>query len=150
MGAIDRNKYNLIPIGITKSGQWIVAEDNAAKWALRKGNLATVEPNGTKVEFDASRELFATDAAGVRTSLGVIDVVFPVLHGFECRFWVAQPIGLVNYNVRCCRHAGCQECIFGKLFVHAAFAGQDTGTHIGNANCLKLTLQGSVFTVGSV
>lgn len=81
MGAIDRSKYILIPVGITKSGQWIAAEDDAAKWALRKGNLATVEPNGTKVEFDASRELFATDAAGVRTSLGVIDVVFPVLHG---------------------------------------------------------------------
>ena len=81
MGAIDRSKYILIPVGITKSGQWIAAEDDAAKWALRKGNLATVEPNGTKVEFDASRELFARDAAGVRTSLGVIDVVFPVLHG---------------------------------------------------------------------
>lgn len=83
MGAIDRNKYNLIPVGITKSGQWIVGEDDAAKWALRKGDLATVEPNGTRVEFatDGSRELFATDANGVKNSLGVIDVVFPVLHG---------------------------------------------------------------------
>jgi len=83
MGAIDRKKYNLIPVGITKSGQWIVAEDDAAKWALRKGNLATVEPNGTIVEFatDTSRELFATNSLGERTSLGVIDVVFPVLHG---------------------------------------------------------------------
>lgn len=81
MGAIDRNKYNLIPVGITKHGDWIVGEDDAAKWALRKGNLATVEPNGTKVEFGSSRELFAADANGVKTSLGVIDVVFPVLHG---------------------------------------------------------------------
>jgi D-alanine-D-alanine ligase len=83
MGAIDRNSYNLIPVGITKAGDWIVGDDDAAKWALRKGNLATVEPNGTSVEFatDGSRELFATDAAGVRTSLGIADVVFPVLHG---------------------------------------------------------------------
>ena len=81
MGAIDRSKYNLIPVGITKHGDWIVGEDDAAKWALRKGNLATVEPNGTKVEFGSSRELFATDANDVKTSLGVIDVVFPVLHG---------------------------------------------------------------------
>ncbi|MEO0060615.1 MAG: hypothetical protein RL343_233 [Actinomycetota bacterium] len=83
MGAIDRNKYNLIPVGITKGGQWIVAEDDAARWALRKGNLATVEPNGSEVQFatNTSRELFATNAAGERTSLGVIDVVFPVLHG---------------------------------------------------------------------
>jgi D-alanine-D-alanine ligase len=83
MGAINREKYNLIPVGITKTGEWIVAEGDASKWALRKGNLATVEPNDTKVEFasDGSRELFATNKAGVRSSLGVIDVVFPVLHG---------------------------------------------------------------------
>jgi D-alanine-D-alanine ligase len=83
MGAIDRDKYNLIPVGITKSGDWVVGEDDAAKWALRKGDLASVKPNGTKVEFstDGSRELFATDANGVKTSLGIIDVVFPVLHG---------------------------------------------------------------------
>lgn len=83
MGAIDREKYNLIPVGITKAGAWIVGEDDAAKWALRKGNLAVVEPNGTKVEFatDGSRELFAFDKNGARSSLGIIDVVFPVLHG---------------------------------------------------------------------
>ena len=81
MGAIDRSKYNLIPVGITKQGDWVIAEDDATKWALRKGNLATVEPNGTKVEFDDHRELFATNSDGIKTSLGVIDVVFPVLHG---------------------------------------------------------------------
>lgn len=83
MGAIDRDKYNLIPVGITKAGDWIVGEDDAAKWALRKGNLVSVEPNGSKIEFaqDGSRELFATDSNGTRSSLGVIDVVFPVLHG---------------------------------------------------------------------
>lgn len=81
MGAIDRNKYNLIPVGITKSGDWILAEDDGAKWALRKGDLASVKPNGTRVEFDGSRELFVTDVNGAKTSLGTIDVVFPVLHG---------------------------------------------------------------------
>jgi D-alanine-D-alanine ligase len=81
MGAIDRSKYNLIPVGITKAGDWIVGEDNAEKWALRKGVLASVAPNGTSVQFGDDRELFAIDSNGVRTSLGVIDVVFPVLHG---------------------------------------------------------------------
>jgi D-alanine-D-alanine ligase len=83
MGAIDRTKYNLIPVAITKAGEWIVGEDDAAKWALRKGNLASVQPNGTAVEFakDGSRELFSADSSGKRTSLGIIDVVFPVLHG---------------------------------------------------------------------
>lgn len=83
LGAIDRSKYEVIPVGITRAGQWVLAEDNADKWALRKGELATVEPNGTHVEFamDGSRELFSTDSKGKRSSLGKIDVVFPVLHG---------------------------------------------------------------------
>jgi D-alanine-D-alanine ligase len=81
MGAISRDKYNLIPVGITKSGDWTIGEDDAAKWALRKGQLASVEPNGTKVEFGDSQELFLTDVKGAKTSLGIVDVVFPVLHG---------------------------------------------------------------------
>ncbi len=82
LGAIDRDKYEVVPIGITKAGKWTLAADDAAKWALRKGNLATVEDEGNEVAFDTkgSRELFLTDASG-RRSLGVVDVVFPVLHG---------------------------------------------------------------------
>lgn len=83
MGAIDREKYNLIPVAITKAGDWIIGEDDAEKWALRKGKLASVEPNGSKVHFatDGTRELFAINSQGASYSLGVIDVVFPVLHG---------------------------------------------------------------------
>ena len=82
LGAIDRSKYDIVPIGITKAGKWTLAADDAAKWALRKGDLATVEDEGNEVAFstDGRHELFLTDASG-RRSLGVIDVVFPVLHG---------------------------------------------------------------------
>ena len=82
LGAIDRSKYEVIPIGITKAGNWTLAADDAAKWALRKGNLAVVEDEGNSVAFatDGSRELILTDATGSR-SLGVVDVAFPVLHG---------------------------------------------------------------------
>ena len=82
LGAIDRSKYDIVPIGITKAGKWTLAADDAAKWVLRKGDLATVEDEGNEVAFstDGRHELFLTDASG-RRSLGVIDVVFPVLHG---------------------------------------------------------------------
>jgi D-alanine-D-alanine ligase len=82
LGAIDRDKYEVIPVGITKAGDWTLAADDAAKWALRKGDLAVVEDEGNRVAFatDGSRELILTDPAGSR-SLGVVDVVFPVLHG---------------------------------------------------------------------
>lgn len=82
MGAIDREKYELIPVGITRDGQFVPAVDDAELWALRKGNLASVEFAGEKIEFamDGSREIFQV-SAGKRESLGLIDVVFPVLHG---------------------------------------------------------------------
>ncbi len=83
LGAIDRSKYNVIPVGITKQGVFVPAADDAAKWALRKGNLATVTDEGSRIEFamDGSREITRLDITGARSSLGQIDVVFPVLHG---------------------------------------------------------------------
>ncbi len=76
LGAIDRSKYNIIPIGITKTGIWTLAEDDAAKWALKKGDLAFVEDNSKHVRFGSNQELFLGEQ-----SLGKVDVVFPVLHG---------------------------------------------------------------------
>ena len=83
LGAIDRNKYEVIPVGITKQGVFVPAADDAAKWALRKGQLATVEDEGARIEFamDGSRQVTRIDMDGTRSSLGSVDVVFPVLHG---------------------------------------------------------------------
>jgi len=83
LGAIDRTKYNVIPVGITQQGVFVPAADDAAKWALRKGELATVPDEGSRIEFalDGSREITRLDITGARSSLGQVDVVFPVLHG---------------------------------------------------------------------
>ncbi|MFM2321252.1 MAG: hypothetical protein RL612_399 [Actinomycetota bacterium] len=80
LGAIDRDKYDVIPIGITKTGDWTLAADDVQKWALRKGDLAFVEDEGNRVHFGENRELIYTDASTTK-SLGTVDVVFPVLHG---------------------------------------------------------------------
>ena len=83
LGAIDRSKYEIIPVGITKQGVFVPAIDDAAHWALRKGELATVEFEGSIIEFalDGSRSLTLVAADGSRTSLGQVDLVFPLLHG---------------------------------------------------------------------
>jgi D-alanine-D-alanine ligase len=84
MGAIDREKYELIPVGITQEGQFILAVDDREFWKLPAGNeaLPVVHDNGESVEFtfDGSHELILVKG-GQRSSLGRIDVVFPVLHG---------------------------------------------------------------------
>ncbi len=83
LGAIDRSKYHVIPVGITRQGVFVPAEDNAERWALRKGELAVVQDEGARVEFamDGSRQIYRIGIDGSRSSLGAVDIVFPVLHG---------------------------------------------------------------------
>lgn len=67
--AIDRKKYDVVEIGITKQGRWL--RDGDAK-ALLAG-----ETQGSLPSVAASSEIALTESA---SALGV-DVIFPVLHG---------------------------------------------------------------------
>ena len=82
LSAIDRNKYDVIPVGITRDGVYVPAEDDVQKWALTDGELPVVEFEGKTVIWptSGSKELKFQDETGVH-SLGDVDVVFPVLHG---------------------------------------------------------------------
>ena len=83
LGAIDRDRYEVIPVGITRDGAFVLEADDPARYALDPAHLPEVVDNGTRVQWPASaasRELRVTDAAGER-SLGDVDVVFPILHG---------------------------------------------------------------------
>ena len=84
LSAIDRDKYEVVPIGITRDGAFTLQPNDAALFALNPAAMPTVVDNGTRVlwpESAASRELTVTDASGQSTELGTIDVVFPILHG---------------------------------------------------------------------
>ena len=76
LGAIDRERFDVVPIGITKSGIFVPAEDSTEKWALNKEQLPTVEFEGKTLTFLPNREIAINGE-----SAGKIDVVFPVLHG---------------------------------------------------------------------
>ena len=84
MGAINRSKYELVPIGITQTGQFTLAPDDREHFKLPAPGqpLPVVEFAGRSVEFkfDGSHELILIEGDN-RSSLGKIDVVFPVLHG---------------------------------------------------------------------
>ena len=84
LSAIDRDKYDVIPIGITRDGAFTLQPDDAALFALNPTAMPAVTDNGSRVlwpDSAATRELSVTDAAGQRRSLGTVDVVFPILHG---------------------------------------------------------------------
>ncbi|KQM83193.1 D-alanine--D-alanine ligase family protein [Agromyces sp. Leaf222] len=83
LGAIDRDRFEVIPVGITHDGAFVLESDDPTRFALDPGHLPEVVDNGSRVrwpESAASRELRVSDAAGER-SLGEIDLVFPILHG---------------------------------------------------------------------
>jgi D-alanine-D-alanine ligase len=84
MAAIDREKYRIVPIGITRDGAFTLQPDDAALFAMNPENMPSVPDNGTRVLFPSSavtREFSVMDDAGSITSLGDVDVVFPILHG---------------------------------------------------------------------
>ena len=79
---IDKEKYNVYPVGITKNGDWI----------LFKGDDYAMLPAGTWTSFEGNRRCAISPVRGqgllcfegdcvVRER---IDVVFPVMHGENC------------------------------------------------------------------
>lgn len=83
LSAIDRSKYDVVPIGITKEGQWIVGDDPLA--ALLAGAPTTACPAMLCCDPSQPGLLRLTSAAADTTikvgALEPLDVVFPVLHG---------------------------------------------------------------------
>jgi len=83
LSAIDRAKYEVIPVGITREGIFVPAVDDSTKWTLTEGELPSVQFEGKTVIWPtgSSKELKVQDKDGSLSSLGNVDVVFPVLHG---------------------------------------------------------------------
>jgi D-alanine-D-alanine ligase len=83
--AIDRDKYDVIPVGITRDGRWVVASDDPAVWELRSGTLPEVTAaSGSEVVLSTTADgpqLQVLEAGAVPAVLAQVDVVFPVLHG---------------------------------------------------------------------
>ena len=42
MGAIDRTRYEVIPVGITSEGKWVTAVDDPARWAITEAGMPHV------------------------------------------------------------------------------------------------------------
>ncbi len=71
--AIDRKKYEVIPIGINKQGQWLPP---AEARHLLEGN-STPEPKSKTLQLNASAEILQQTSPLTQS----LDVIFPVLHG---------------------------------------------------------------------
>src|SRR3954454_10685590 len=83
MAALDRDRYEVVPVGITREGGWVLA-DPGQRLAIAEGALPEVS-GGTAVSLvgdPGGRGLAVLEPAeAIGTALTEVDVVFPVLHG---------------------------------------------------------------------
>ena len=67
LDAIDRERYDVIPVGITHEGAFTLQPDDAALFALNAEKLPVVDDNGTRIhwpESAATRELTVIEPDG--------------------------------------------------------------------------------------
>ncbi|QGV78294.1 D-alanine--D-alanine ligase family protein [Streptomyces ficellus] len=86
--AIDRDAYDVLPIGITTDGRWALTADDPERMAIADRTLPTVadltesDEGSVVLSVDpGSREVVYSEPGAVPKVLGDVDVVFPVLHG---------------------------------------------------------------------
>jgi D-alanine-D-alanine ligase len=84
LGAMDRDRYDVLPIGITADGRWVLAPDDPAALGISDGVLPQVDPGGAALVLAGDptvKGLVVLDGATSPPELGSVDVVFPLLHG---------------------------------------------------------------------
>jgi D-alanine-D-alanine ligase len=82
--ALDRDRYDVVPVGIAKDGHWVLAPDDPQALRLAPGHVPEVDTDAASVIVPTSatdRTLVVHEAGQPPRTLGEVDVVFPLLHG---------------------------------------------------------------------
>ncbi|MGH3744427.1 MAG: D-alanine--D-alanine ligase A, partial [Mycobacteriales bacterium] len=75
--ALDPDRYEAVPIGITPDGRWVAADVEPSALEMQGRELPAVPATGAEVTL-VTGGLRVLDRPGVPAN---VDVVFPVLHG---------------------------------------------------------------------
>jgi len=85
LAALDRDAYDVVPIGIATDGRWVLESGDVEKLRIQgPGQLPSVDGERATIALapdSASTDLVVTEASEPPRTLGEVDVVFPVLHG---------------------------------------------------------------------
>ena len=131
LNAIDTERFDVVPVGITKTGQWIVGGEDPRSWSLNDGTLpeVVVTADSRAVTLDVSRgqDGFFADDPGQPDhviSLGHIDAVFPVLHGVYGEDGTVQGLlemmGVPYVGCGVFASAACMDKHYTKIVLNAA------------------------------
>jgi D-alanine-D-alanine ligase len=83
LAAIDRDKYDVVPVGIARDGRWVLVADDPEPLRLSPGHVPEVSGSSDVLVplGSARRSLTVLDPGRPPRELGDVDVVFPLLHG---------------------------------------------------------------------
>lgn len=83
--ALDPQRYDVLPVGITRDGRWVLESDDPARLDITSAEaLPEVDASRATVALRGgqdSPELVVHEPSSVPRTLGEVDVVFPLLHG---------------------------------------------------------------------
>ncbi|MGN9808422.1 D-alanine--D-alanine ligase family protein [Micromonospora sp. BQ11] len=85
LGALDPDEFEVVPVGITRAGQWVLTSGDPDQLAINARRLPEITAaSGTDVVLRADptgNGLMVLDPTEGPRALADVDVVFPVLHG---------------------------------------------------------------------
>ncbi|MGN6160374.1 MAG: D-alanine--D-alanine ligase family protein [Marmoricola sp.] len=81
IAALDPERYEVIPIGITQDGRWVLESADPGHLALGPAGELPVVTGDREVTLSGRAELVVSAPNEVPAMLGQVDVVFPVMHG---------------------------------------------------------------------
>ncbi|AUS78055.1 D-alanine--D-alanine ligase A [Actinoalloteichus sp. AHMU CJ021] len=80
---LDRERFEVVPVGITREGGWVLGGDDPEQLAIRDRALPEVDGTSASLVLPggAGGDLVRLDPGREGELLSGVDVVFPVLHG---------------------------------------------------------------------
>ena len=91
LACIDRDRYDVVPVGILPDGRWVLTADEPERLAITGGQLPSVEavaePGGRVLPWTAAGPhqepgaLTTAEPGAIPRELGEVDVVLPMMHG---------------------------------------------------------------------
>lgn len=88
LSALDREKFEVVPIGITLDGHWVLTADDAEKFRIEGDTVPEIKDgDGAAITIGLGKDVQSIvtvdSATGATKILGAenVDVAFPLLHG---------------------------------------------------------------------
>jgi D-alanine-D-alanine ligase len=81
---LDRDRFDVVPVGIARDGAWVLGTDDPDRLAIHGRELPAVDASAVAVALpgDPTRhDLVVLESGRAGEVLAGVDVVFPVLHG---------------------------------------------------------------------